>query len=57
LSHARHLKLIRFLAEGSRLGDEGLAHLADMDKLWEIRLGRVDNSWVRRVARATAAGS
>jgi len=38
LAHARPLKLIRFLAEDSSLGDEGLAHLADQAELWEISL-------------------
>jgi hypothetical protein len=38
LAHARPLKLIRFLAKDSSLGDEGLAHLADQAELWEIGL-------------------
>ena len=38
MSHARSLKLIRFLASASSLGDEGLAYLADQDELWMIDL-------------------
>jgi hypothetical protein len=38
LAHARPLKLIRFLAKDSSLGDEGLAHLAGQAELWEIDL-------------------
>jgi Leucine Rich repeat len=38
LAHVRPLKLIRFLAKDSSLGDEGLAHLADQAVLWEICL-------------------
>jgi Leucine Rich repeat len=38
LAHARPLRLIRFLAGDSSLGDEGLAHLAEQAELWEIDL-------------------
>ena len=38
VAHARPLKLIRFLAKDSSLGDEGLAHLADQAEIWEIDL-------------------
>jgi hypothetical protein len=38
LAHVRSLKLIRFLAKDSTLGDEGLAHLAHQAELWEICL-------------------
>jgi Leucine Rich repeat len=38
LAHARPLRLIRFLAKDSSLGDEGLAHLAHQAQLWEIDL-------------------
>jgi Leucine Rich repeat len=40
LAHARPLKLVRFLAGDSRLGDEGLAHLAGMAELRGIELSR-----------------
>jgi Leucine Rich repeat len=38
LAHARPLKLIRFLAEDSSIGDEGLSRLGDMNEVWEIGL-------------------
>ena len=53
LAHARPLKLIRFLAEDSSLGDEGLACLADMNELWEIGLAgsRVTDAGLESLAR------
>ena len=53
LAHARPLKLIRFLAKDSSLGDEGLAHLADQAELWEIDLSgtRVTDAGLAYLAR------
>jgi Leucine Rich repeat len=53
LAHARPLKLIRFLAKDSSLGDEGLAHLADQADLWDIDLSgtRVTDAGLAYLAR------
>jgi hypothetical protein len=53
VAHARPLKLIRFLAKDSSLGDEGLAHLADQAELWEIDLSgtRVTDTGLAYLAR------
>jgi hypothetical protein len=40
LAHARPLRLIRLLAAGSRVGDEGLARLGAKPDLWELDLSR-----------------
>ncbi len=53
LAHTRPLKLIRFLAKDSSLGDKGLAHLADQVELWEIDLSgtRVTDAGLAYLAR------
>ncbi len=53
VAHARPLKLIRFLAEDSSLGDEGLAYLAGMNEVWEIGLAgsRVTDAGLEYLAR------
>jgi hypothetical protein len=53
LAHARPLRLIRFFAKYSSLGDEGLAHLADQVELWEIDLSvtRVTDRGLAHLAR------
>lgn len=53
LAHARPLKLIRFLAEDSSLGDEGLAHLGDQAELWDGDLSgtRVTDAALAHLAR------
>lgn len=53
LAPARRLKLIRFLAKDSSLGDKGLAHLADQAELWEIDLSgtRVTDAGLAYLAR------
>lgn len=52
LRHTKGLDLIRFYAEQTQIGDEGLAHLANQKNIWDLKLcgGHVTDEGLRHLA-------